>query len=248
MNKHKTINLAIIISASLFLLNCSKDIDNYDLPNASLSGALLDIKTNDTIQTANNTNAFGYNYPDGGLNIYQVNYSRTASGPQGISFNQNGTFTCKSLYNGSYTGHPVGAFYADEVEFDVKGDTKVNFKVNPFVNVTMQVISITNNSISISYQGKSNDLNQNIREMGAWISVSAGVNRLAWDGSTYNPVDNTTYRDQHDNLNGDATFTRTFTKLKPESTYFIRAGALAAGNNPQNYWNYSKVLKFTTLK
>jgi hypothetical protein len=246
MNKHKILIVAIFTITSFFLVNCTKNIDNYELPNASISGALLDKQTNDTVQTANNTNAFGYNYPDGALNIYQVNYSKTASGPQGISYNQNGTYICKSLYDGTYTGKLAGAFYADEVTFEVKGDTKLDFKVTPFVNVTMQVISRTSTSITISYKGVSNDPTQKIQEMAAWISVSAGVNRLAWDGSNYNPIDYTTYRDQHENLNGNETFTRTFTKLKPGTTYFIRAGALATGNNPQNYWNYSKVLKFTT--
>lgn len=236
---------AVIILAGLLSYSCSK-IDNYSPPNASISGALLDAKTNDTVPTTNNTNAFGFNYPDGVLNVYQQNYSATASSAQGTSYSQNGTYTNNSIFAGTYKAIPVGAFYADTAVLNVSGNTKHDFKVTPFVNVTMQITSVTNASIAISYQVKGNDPLQSVTEAAAWLSPSAGVNRFSWYGSNFNPVDNSSYRDDHGGLSGDASFTRVFSKLQANTTYYIRAGALASGKNPQNYWNYSKVYQVQT--
>jgi len=118
----------------LSLYGCSDKIDNYDLPNSSIYGALLNKITNDTVPTTNNTNAFGFNFPDGSINIYQLNYSKTTSGPQGTSYKQDGTFENKSIFAGSYKGIPNGAFYADTVVFNVDGRTRQDFKVMPFFN------------------------------------------------------------------------------------------------------------------
>ena len=35
----------------------------------------------------------------------------------------------------------------------------------------------------------------------------------------------------------------TFQNLSPNTTYYIRAGAKATADDPQGYWNYSKILK-----
>lgn len=244
INNIKTSAIFIILTSLLFY-SCSK-IDNYSPPNASISGALLDGKTNDTVPTTNNTNAFGFNYPDGVLNIYQQKYSSTASGSQGTSYSQNGTYTNNSIFSGTYKAIPVGAFYADTALLVVSGQTKHDFKVTPFANVAVQITSVTNSSITISYQVKGNDPVQNVTEAAAWLSSSAGVNRFSWYGANFNPVDNSSYRDDHSGLSGDASFTRTFINLQANTIYYIRAGALASGKNPQNYWNYSKVYQVQT--
>lgn len=246
MNRKFKINSILILVLCFFLCGCSNRIDNYLRPDASIFGAILDIKTNDTVPTANNTQAFGTGYPDGDLNIYQQDYSSTASGPQGTSYGQDGTYNNLSIYEGTYKGIPVGAFYSDTVLFTVKGRTRQDFRVSPFLHVTIQILSVTNSSISIKYEVRSNDSLQSVSEAAAWLSPSAGVNRFSWLGSNFNPVDASSYRDDHSDLSQDASFTRTFSKLKANSTYYIRAGGVALGNNPQSYWNYSKVLKVQT--
>ena len=245
MCKNMITSATLIVLTSLLFYSCSK-IDNYSVPNASIYGALLDAKTNDTVPTANNTNAFGFNYPDGVLNIFQQHYSATASGSQGTSYSQNGTYTNNTIFAGTYKMITVGAFYADTALVIVSGHTRHDFKVTPFAYVTTQIVSVTDSSVTISYQAKGNDPLQSISEAAAWLSPSAGVNRFSWYGSNFNPVDNTTYRDDHPGLSGDSEFTRVFTKLQANTTYFIRAGALASGQNPQNYWNYSKVYEVQT--
>jgi len=235
----------LVMLTILSLYSCSKDKDNYEPPNASIYGTLLNRVTNDTVPTANNTNAFGYNYPDGSLNLYQVNYSKTISGVQGTSYNQNGTYLNSAIFSGSYKAIPTGAFYADTAYFNVNGNTRQDFKVAPFLIVTMQVSSVTATSITVAYQAKTNDPAQNVAEAAVWLGPR-GVNRYSWLGSNYIPVDNSSYRDDHSGLSADAGFTKVFSNLQPNTTYFIRSGALASGKNPSNYWNYSRVYEVKT--
>ena len=241
MNKHIT----AIVLLSLFFSCCNK-MDNYSPPNASISGAILDAKRGDTVPTANNTSQLGYSYPDGDLNIYQQHYSSTAAGPQGTSYSQYGTYSNNSIFAGTYKGLAFGAFYADTVLFTAVGHTVQNFNVSPFLYVTMQILSSTDTSVTITYQAVSNDSTQHVSEASAWLSPSEGVNRFSWYGSNFNPVNKTSYRDDHPGLSSNRSFTRTFSGLTPNTTYYIRAGAVAAGNNPVGYWNYSKVYVLQT--
>jgi hypothetical protein len=239
--KNLIISNCLMLISLFVMVSCSNKIDNLTPPQASISGALLNKVTKDTVQTSNNTS--GYSFPDGVLNIFHQNYSTTNAGPQGTSYTQYGTFHNTSIFNGNYKAFPVGPFYADTVTFSVSDHTKLDFEVIPFLNVTIKIDVKTSNSITVTYNATTNDPLQHVNEVGVWLSKSEGVNRFSWLGSVYNPVDQTSYRAHHGNLNGDATFSKTFNNLEPGETYYLRAGAKSAGNNPQGYWNYSKLLK-----
>lgn len=86
---------------------------------------------------------------------------------------------------------------------------------------------------------------QKVSEAAAWLGPE-GLNRYSWLGSNYNPIDYNSYRDDHSGLSSDATFTKVFSNLKANTIYYVRAGALASGNNPSGYWNYSKVYQVQT--
>jgi len=240
MQKIFLINI-IFFGVILQFLSCTSDIDNFTPPNGTIHGALLDKITKDTVYTTNNTQ--GYSFPDGVLNVFQQNYSASAAGPQGTSFTQNGTFKNNSIFEGQYKAIPIGAFYADTALINVSGDTKVDFHVTPFLKININVDTKTANSIKVNFSANTNTDKHTVNEMAVWLGTTEGVNRFSWRGSSFNPVDYDSYRQNHWDLSANSSFTKTFQNLSPNTTYYIRAGAKASGDNPQGYWNYSKILK-----
>ncbi|MCA5005660.1 DUF3823 domain-containing protein [Sphingobacterium bovistauri] len=231
MKKYFILNI-IFISLTLQFFSCSNDIDNLTPPNGTIHGALLDKSTKDTVYTSNNTS--GFSFPDGVLNLFQQNYSSTVAGPQGTSFTQYGTFKNTAIFHGQYKAIPVGAFYADTVLLNVSENTKIDFEVNPFLKVNINVDTKTANSITVSYSANTNSDKHSVNELAVWLGTTEGVSRFFWLGSN---------RELHENLNANASFTKTFQNLSPNTSYYIRAGAKASGDNPQGYWNYSKLIK-----
>jgi len=235
--KKQKYNTVCIVAASLvfFFAACSKSIDNYKAPDASIYGALLDSKANDTVYAANNKGQSGY------LFLYQQNYS--SSNPNSITsdYTYNGTYENGFIFSGSYKVVPTGAFYyMDTVIAKVNGKTLVNLKVSQWIYVTIQIGAVTSNSITVTYTATSNDAAQQIARVATMLSPSpyVDINNYGSSGRMLHSVSGAdTY-----------TFTDTFTGLSSGTVYYLRAGSRMANStiNPNNYYNYSRVIQVKT--
>ena len=237
MNQYKIL-FYLIFPAACMQIGCSNKLDNYEPPRASLSGAIIDIRTNDTVPMASSIGQGGI------LNLFQLNYSSTASGAIGSNFLNNGTYKNASIFSGTYKVAPSGPFYADTIIATVNGDTKLDLKVRPWIYVTLKTGNVTDTSATFTYSIKSNDAAQQIAQGGAFLNTASVV-----DVQEFLGVNNgdTRYRNIQP-VNGDTTITVVFTGLAPNTTYYIRAGSSTATSsiNPQNYYNYSKIYAIKT--
>jgi len=223
------------VSAVVFLSACSKNIDNYKSPDASIYGAIIDTKSNDTVYAANNLGQSGY------LFLYQQNYSSSNPNPITSAFNYAGTYENTNLFSGSYKVVPTGAFYyTDTITTTVNGRTHQDIKVQQWIYVTLHIDNVTDNSITVTYTATSNDPAQDIARVATMLSTTpyVDINNYAAGGRILHSV----------SANNSYSFTDTYTGLAPKTTYYLRGGSRMANSSisPNNYYNYSSVIPVTT--
>jgi hypothetical protein len=121
--------LAILTASS-----CSK-FDNYDAPDQTVKGAVVDVATGKGVQsevtTTDNALTAGTR-----IQLNEISYSATAPS-QFLGTHEDGTYINTKLFAATYTVIPVGAFVPPAAKtVEVKGGTtEINFSVEPFLNI-----------------------------------------------------------------------------------------------------------------
>lgn len=238
-----------VIAIATLCFGCKKD--NYDTPNAGLTGKLIDANTKGVIPGAVGNASFG------DLQLFQLDYG--APIPTAITsagFKIDGSYGNTYLFNGRYKIVPRGAyFYKDTMVVDVKGSTVADIKIVPYTYVTLVIGTITNNSISITVNATRNPFAdattvQKIANVAAVLGITEGVNINNYLNVNGNATD---YRFQvntegipNETVN-TTPYAYVFSKLKANTTYYIRGGARVSTGNPSNYYNYSTLAEVKTL-
>ena len=121
----KTISRILLGVGLLASAACTK-IDNYDGPNASFQGRLIDTETGENFLTAPGNIQ---------VRIFQTSWSATPS-PQDIPSKIDGTFKDTKLFSGRYKVIPVGgAFWPvlDTAEVNINSGSKLDFELTPYI-------------------------------------------------------------------------------------------------------------------
>lgn len=115
----------------LLMASCF-ELDNYDAPNAGIDGALIDVETGDTVYTEQ---------PDG-CRIELLDRSYENPTPLQFWVKADGTFRNVALFSGDYDVTPTeGPFFPIDSELvHLKGVTKHDFKVTPYLRVNIEDI------------------------------------------------------------------------------------------------------------
>jgi len=243
MRQYKSSVFFLAIGTILLILcSCNKNLDNYKSPNATIYGAILDSKTNDTLFFANDLGQCGY------LFLYQTNYGSSSISTSITSdYGYNGVYQNAGLFDGTYQIVPTGAFYyTDTITQSINGKTKIDLKVSQWIYVTLQIGIVTNNSITVTYTAVSNDsANQVMARVAAMLfnTPYPDINHYISSGGISGRILHSVGSSQN-----IYTFTDTFTGLASGTTYYIRAGSRTATStiNPNSYYNYSSVVAVTT--
>lgn len=224
----KILFLAVALCGLVGFQACS--LDNYDKPSASLTGALVDSETNENMPCQ---------YQNGSrIRIYEFYNGQWSNQPNDFYTKQDGTFTNNAIFPGKYQIVAEGPFETlDKVEVEISGATALELKVIPFLRISANATA-TGTSV----------------KMTANIAQSAGKHAIKavefYCGKTPYVDKNTNDKKVEIDLSGmtdeqiiASTLQAEFTELKSGSTLYFRVGAL--GNNPGNYYNYSKVIEVT---
>ena len=225
MKKMKMKNIYYSIIIILILSGCNK-IDNYDAPNATLTGKVVDNVTNEMIENA------GVNSGTR-IQLFEDNSK------QPILSNSfpDGHFVNAALFPGNYKLFPLGAFriVGDTVRLTISGVTNTEVRVLPNVRLKTTVLSIngTTGTIKVKYTKVHTD--ETLTQLGLVWSTIDNPNITTFFGGA-KKIDAVASQ----NLTaGEKTYT--ITGLTVGTRYFFRAAA--ATNNPGNYYNYSSTIK-----
>jgi hypothetical protein len=230
MKIRKYFNTALCVLALLcggWLQGCS--LDNYDAPNAVLTGRLVDSETNEPVPSQ---------IPNGArIRIYEFYKNDWSLQPYDFWVKQDGSFENRSVFAGRYRIVAEGPFAAvDPVETEISGTKTLDIPVTPYLRLTVNATPGAGGEVTLSTQ----------------VSRSANapkIQTITFVASQTAYVDRNVFVKKVDlDVNGDSdgeivsrTHSATLTGLTSGKTYWVRVGALS--NNPGSYYNYSKIVE-----
>lgn len=222
----KIIFLAVVLCGLIGFQGCS--LDNYDEPNASLTGALVDAETNEKVPCQ---------YQNGArIRIYEFYNGDWANQPNDFYTRQDGTFTNNAIFPGKYQIVAEGPFETpDKVEMEINGTQTLDLKVTPFLRITTNATA-SGTTVKMTANVKQSSTKRGIKAVEFYCGKTPYV-----DKNTYANKVEVNLGEMTDNEIVSSTLAGEFTDLQSGQTYYFRAGAL--GENSGNYYNYSTIVE-----
>lgn len=201
-------------------------LDNYDLPQESIEGRLID----------ENGDAFISEQPNG----YKIQMYEGDS-PEKFTFwgKADGTYKNTKIFKGTYSIQPIeGAFFPVEPKtLNIKGNSIVDFEVVPYLHITATIIQ-SNRDVKATYRITQSPGAGKIKMARLLVSKwnpNVGMNYLDFettrglDGSSDTAITGTDYVDYVMGI------------LVSGVTYYARVAVLA--ENTSGRYNFSPVVK-----
>ena len=223
--KMKTTTLLFI---TILFAGC--EIDNYDAPQLTTSGRILDSQTNELVES-------------GGVNAGTVVKFYEDDSTQPLIYNTfpDGTFVNSKMFAGKYAYVAEGPFkmVAEGPQpVTITKDTQIDIRVVPNVrlSITPGAVNGTTADITMTYEKVATD--QNLVHLAVVWSKFRNPNNFTFAGGSIVQEDVASL-----NLtSGEKSFT--ITGLEPNTKYYIRGSART--NNPGSYSNYSTQIELQT--
>jgi hypothetical protein len=212
-----------ILLLSFGLWSC--ELDNFDMPDAGLSGRFIDAETQELVEQDIIR----------GTNIELIEHGYDPVAPQYLIVKNDGTYANSLLFANTYTVQPVrGNFIpVDPQEINISGETVLDFEVTPYIRILDASIEKSGSTVVATFRLEQNVVN-NVKKIGLYAHSEASVGeplRLAAVENELNAV-----------VDPNQEFTLTLDLAANSSTltageqYFFRIGALIdAGEAKLNY-------------
>lgn len=144
----------------------SCELDNYDGPDSSLSGGIYDIETNELIQQD----------IINGAKIEYIEHGYENPELQNMIFKVDGTYQNDLMFAGTYTIAAVRGNFVPTEPFDikVKGDTKQDFKVQPYIRIKNAKIEKIGNKIVATFNMQQTVTNKVVKT-GLYVHIQPTV-------------------------------------------------------------------------
>ena len=124
--KNRNIYISILCGIAILFASC--ELDNYDAPNASISGGIYDMETNELVRQDIIE----------GAQIEYIEHGYTNPQTQYQLIKNDGTFRNNLMFAGTYTMHLRRGNFVPVDEFEIKiakGHKEINFTVMPFIRI-----------------------------------------------------------------------------------------------------------------
>lgn len=223
--KSKLYFLLILLSVT----GCGK-IDNYDAPQLTLSGKILDSQTNQSLE-------------NGGVNAGTVIKTLEGDSKQPYLINSfpDGHFVNGNTFPGSYKIWAEGAFTMteDTLTLEMTKDTEIEIKVIPYVRLKATFIDVSGSTAMVKIEYEKLNSSLSLTQLGLSWSTFPNPNATVYPGGSI-ILENASVLNS-----GSGEKIYTITNLKPGTRYYIRG--IAKTNNPGSYFNYSTPFTLQTL-
>lgn len=216
----------LIYTAFLFLMLFGCSIDNYESPNAVLSGKVIDNVTNEMVE-------------NGGANGGTVIHVFEGNSRQPIICNSfpDGHFVNAAFFSGNYKIIAIGAFkmVSDTIHVSVSDNKEVEIKVLPNVRLKASIVNREASSITVKVEYEKVHESQVLNELCVVWSTYPNPNMFTFSGGGQKIE-----KVSSQNLSsGEKIFV--ISGLDQGLNYYIRAAART--NAAGNYYNYSKPIQ-----
>jgi len=219
------------------------ETDNYDGPNASLSGIVIDLTTGEPLLSGQGEYS---------IRLWETSWSDNPS-PQDLAVKQEGTYSNNKLFQATYSLQPYGGpFWPVEkiTDFQLEGDGTKDFTVTPYLKITnvQWELDGTNLKISCKLQAPKPDGLPQVIEIRPFISLTEYCgegNRIdAYFKDEYRILINKNWSEigNMDSGVGSETYVvPNSLPLKSGYTYYIRMGAKVRDTFEK--FNYSEIIQ-----
>lgn len=215
----------------IFFISC--EIDNYDPPNITIYGSVIDEVTKDYVYTQQ---------PNGGIiTMWDMEYENPV--PFNFSLMQNGSFYFSKLFESSYRMTILdGPFETvDTLNLDIRTSftEPLYFQVKPFVRIRDVEIKKESDKIIASYRIEPGSNNRDLIECYTIAGETENLHRTSFNirNSALHNLSKYTY----DELKM-IVFHDTIYDINSNYKYFSRVVALA--DNSLKRYNYSRIYDF----
>lgn len=216
----------------LFTANACTEVDNYDAPEETIMGRIIDKKTQKPMQTE---------VGDGGvrLKMLEMSWSDNPT-PYYTTVKQDGTYENSKIFKGNYIIEALGAFVPtymtnsegkvvkdERWKGDIKGKTQIDFIVEPFLNVEWIGEPKVNGDGTISATFKVTRGTDNVEYHKGLSEVYLFLNSSSTYVGENNKDDRYSVRMDDATKNNciDQTVTLTTPQLPGQRNYYVRVGA-----------------------
>jgi len=225
----RTIKYKLILLLSVVF--CSCEIDNYDEPNATFTGKIIDGQTGEPIQTRQ---------PEG-IQIRMIQEGYESPVPYDFWAKNDGTFKNSKLFGGTYEVIVQAGPFQNSVtktitlkEGNVVDET---FEVEPYVRISNIIISASGSTISGSYNLSMGNGTTQVKYSRLIAHVSPILHKNTDNLKTSENIDLTAVSSSNIQT---LSFNSEITGLSP-GTYYVRVAV--ESDNVLGRNNYSEVIK-----
>lgn len=202
---------------TLMMLANSCELDNYGYPDAQLSGSIIDSETNERIQSD----------LINGTTIKIIEHGYDPVSPQYLRVKTDGTYANTLLFSNTYSIQPDlrNFIQVDEQDINIGKDTKLDFRVTPYIRVKDAVILKEGNNIIATFRLQKTTPDA-VSKIGLYahsepivgepvrlVAVEKALNRQITEEETFKVVINVA---------------RNTALLKPNQSYYFRIGAISS--------------------
>jgi hypothetical protein len=211
----------------------SCELDNYDYPDAALTGSIIDAETDELIQSdiINGTT----------IKITEHGYDPVS--PQYLRVKQDGTYANTLLFSNTYTVQPDQRNFMQiyEQEVEIGKNTVLDFRVTPYIRVRDANIGKEGNNIIATFSLQQNTV-EAVNKIGLYahsepivgepvhlVAVEQVLDRRVREDETFKVVINVA---------------RNTALLKPNLAYYFRIGAVSSISGAK--FNYAPAERINT--
>jgi len=215
---------------ALFVSACK--IDNYPAPDAQLYGTFLDAETNEPVEQDIIR----------GSTIEFIEQGYASQTKQVMIVKNDGTYRNNLIFANTYTITPVrGNFVpAEPQEVTVKGETQLDFKVQPYIRIKDVKIEKVGTKVVATFRLQQTVINK-VKKIGLYAHPEPAVGEPIRTVLADQEINTVTDPNKIFKLEIDVPSNSN--NLKTGSQYFFRVGALI--DAPESKFNYAKAVRLT---
>jgi hypothetical protein len=234
----------IYILLALLSFNACMKYDNYDFPNETFRGKIIDKDTRETLQTEIAGNGIR-------IRMLETSWGEEPT-PYDFYCMQDGSFNNTKIFKGTYTIIPEGAFVpVDSIKnVEINGVKELSVEVEPLLRIEWVGEPVINPNMSISAKVKITRGTSNAEYQQELIDVYLFLNEIPYVGNndfdaryskhlTFSGAAGNVILGQEYPIETEGAFT-------PNRTYYIRAAAridcTTAGVRRYNYSTIKKMV------
>ncbi|MDR0698661.1 MAG: DUF3823 domain-containing protein [Tannerella sp.] len=215
--------LPVVLVFTMLVNSC--ELDNYGYPDAQLSGVIIDVETNEPVQSdlINGTM----------IKITEHGYDPVSS--QYLRVKNDGTYANTLLFSNTYTVQPDDRNFIqiDEQDIKIGKNTKFDFQVTPYIRVKDALIVKENNNVIATFRIQATTPDA-VAKIGLYAHsepiVGEPVRLVASEIALNRPVA------ENEVCKIVINVARNTALLKPNQSYFFRIGAVSSfGGAKFNY-------------